>query len=360
MANDLRPLDNMEDGQSGDVLGLAEAAPEIVQQLVDKLDAGTMASIHDFGRDLGQRAAEQTDSLLEQAKSRDLDEMGGRLSEIVTVAKSLNLGALSDQRSKVPLIGGWIDKIKLKGGAIMVRFQSVRSQVDDLVDQVQSMQGGLASRVQMLEQQFESVKQEHALLGAHIAAGDIALGKLGDRLVLGAGLAQGNPMKAQATQDLRNTIAALEKRISDMRMLQHSALQQLPMIRMVQANNRMLIEKFHNIKELTVPAWKRQFMLALSLNEQKNAVDLANHIDDATNEFLRENARLLKDNTVATARANQRLVIDVQTLQQVHDSLMSTLQEVLAINQEGVRQRSTVGAQLLAMRQQLTRQIGAG
>ena len=123
---------------------------------------------------------------------------------------------------------------------------------------------------------------------------------------------------------------------------------------------RMLIEKFHSIKELTVPAWKRQFMLALSLQEQKSAVELAHKIDDATNQFLRENARLLKDNTINTARANQRSVIDVATLQEVHESLMSTVQEVVRINQEGVQQRSAAAGQLLTMRQQMTQQMGAG
>jgi len=95
------------------------------------------------------------------------------------------------------------------------------------------------------------------------------------------------------------------------------------------------------------------------LNEQKSAVDLANTIDDATNEFLRENAKLLKDNTISTAKANQRLVIDVETLKEVHETLMSTVQEVVRINQEGRAQRSAASEQLLTMRQQLTLQIGA-
>jgi uncharacterized protein YaaN involved in tellurite resistance len=126
------------------------------------------------------------------------------------------------------------------------------------------------------------------------------------------------------------------------------------MIRMVQANNRMLIEKFHTIRELTVPAWKRQFMLALSLNEQQSAVQLANSIDDATNHFLLENAKLLKENTVSTARANQRLVIDVETLRRVHDSLVETMQEVIRINADGVKTRAAISNDLRQMRQALT------
>lgn len=340
-------------------LGLAEIEKAKVQELISKLQSGSLEAVHSFGRDLGAHTAQFADTLLEQVKSKDLDLIGGRLSEIVVAAKTLNLGSLSDKRSRIPFIGGFIDKVKLKGEALVVKFQDVRTQVDSLLGEVQGMQTGLAQRVEMLEHAFESVKQEHGLLGAHVEAGAAAMVTLGQKLAQQSALAQADPMRAQGVQDLKSAIAALEKRVADMRVLQHAALQQLPMIRMVQANNRMLIEKFYTIKELTVPAWKRQFTLALSLNEQKNAVELANTIDDATNEFLRENARLLKDNTISTAKANQRLVIDVETLKEVHESLMSTVQEVVRINQEGLAQRSAASAQLLTMRQQLTQQIGA-
>lgn len=147
----------------------------------------------------------------------------------------------------------------------------------------------------------------------------------------------------------------LDKRIADMRVLQHSALQTLPMIRLVQTNNSMLIEKFHTVKELTLSAWKRQFIL--SLQEQRHAVQLTDSIDNATNAFLKANAQLLKTNTLATAKSNQRMVIDVSTLQDVQDvqdvqdTLLSTVQEVIKINQDGLKQRASVADQLSQMRE---------
>ncbi|WP_428717597.1 toxic anion resistance protein [Undibacterium curvum] len=338
-------------------LDLHETDESLVQKLVSELEADPLTAIYGFGRDVGAHTAQHADSLLEQVRSKDLDVIGSRLSEVVVVAKTLNLSSLSENRSRIPLIGGLIDKMKIKGSAIAVKFQDVRTQVDSLLDEVQTMQAGLAKRIETLETTFESVKQEHVMLGAHIKAGIEVHEKLGKRIAHQSALAQSDPMKAHEVQDLQSALGSLEKRIGDMKMLQHSALQQLPMIRMVQANNRMLIEKFYTIKELTVPAWKRQFVLALSLNEQKNAVELANRIDDATNEFLRENARLLKDNTIATAKANQRMVIDVTTLQDVHDSLMSTVQEVVLINQRGISDRAAASAQLETMRTQLHHQL---
>lgn len=212
-------------------------------------------------------------------------------------------------------------------------------------------------RVQALDEAFETIKQEHRQLSAHITAGESVAKNLQQRLAMAAANSDGDALEMQSQQDLRAAMAALQKRVADLQLLQHSALQQLPMIRMVQANNRMLIEKFYTIKELTIPAWKRQFTLALSLSEQQNAVQLANSIDDATNDFLKANARLLQDNTLSTARANQRLVIDVATLQEVHDTLMNTVQEVARINEEGIRQREAVTSQLQTLRRQLAPQL---
>lgn len=337
----------------------APASSTLVADLVAQLEGGSLEAVHSFGRDLGAATTQQADVLLGQIQSRELEVIGGHLSQIVVAAKTLNLGPLSEQRSRIPLIGALVDKVRLKGESLRGKFQDVRAQIETLLAEVQTMQGGLAQRVEMLEHNFESVRNEHALLGAHIEAGGIAQARLTQRLAMDSALASNDPLQAQALQDRKTALNALEKRVTDMRVLQHAALQQLPMIRMVQSNNRMLIEKFYTIKELTVPAWKRQFTLALSLNEQKNAVELANSIDDATNDFLRENARLLKTNTLATAKANQRLVIDIDTLKEVHDSLMSTVQEVLRINKEGLQMRGAAQAQLQAMRQQLTEQLGA-
>jgi len=336
----------------------ASADDPRVAALVASLEGGDVERIHAFGREIGAAAAVHADETLERVRGADLEAIGAKLGEIVGAAQSLNFGALSGRRSSVPVIGGLIDRMRLKGNEVMRRFQDVRTQIDTLVAEVDAMQAGLVQRNASLEASFESVRQEHDLLGAHVAAGEVALGRLATRLG-GMPVETTDPLRAQARRDLQSAIAALEKRVADMKVLQHAALQQLPMIRMVQANNRMLVEKFHSVRELTIPAWKRQFVLALSLNEQKGAVKLADSIDDATNAFLLENARMLQENTVATARANQRLVIDVETLEKAHDALVQTMQDVVRINREGTEQRAQMTHRLQGLRQAMAAQAAA-
>ncbi|CAM2838633.1 hypothetical protein VINE108274_04035 [Vibrio neptunius] len=123
---------------------------------------------------------------------------------------------------------------------------------------------------------------------------------------------------------------------------------------MVQTNNITLIEKFNNIKTLTIPSWKKQFTLAISMLEQKKSLELASKIDDATNDLIRKNADLLRQNTLQTAQANQRSAIDIETLEHVQQTLISTLEDVVAIEQEGARNRKVADEKMVSMRQELS------
>lgn len=341
-------------------LGLEENDQAEVLALADGMDLSQRDALFRFGRDAAQHSASYADQMLSQVRSVEVEGLGVKLTEIVTSAQSLNLHALGEKKSRVPLVGGWIDKIRQGKDELVNQFSSVKSNIERLMDEVSVMQSGLQARIASLDEGFDAVKTEYRQLGLHIAAAQMAQNRLRQAVSAGQEKSQLGQLNGLQSQMLHDQIAGeglLEKRIADMRVLQHSALQTLPMIRLVQTNNTLLIEKFHTVKELTLPAWKRQFMLALSLSEQRNAVNLARTIDDATNAFLKENAQLLKQNTVATAQSNQRMVIDIATLQDVQNTLLSTVQEVIKINQEGAKQRAGVADQLSQMREQLRLQL---
>lgn len=346
--------------QQLEALGLEATDRADVLALAEGLDWSQRDALIRFGRDAAQESAHYADQMLSQVRAGDVEGLGSKLTEIVASAQSLNLHALGEKKSRVPLLGGWIDKVRQSKDELVNQFSSVRSNIERLMGEVTAMQTGLQARIASLDEGFGAVKAEYRQLGLHIAAAQMAQHSLRQAVAEGQEKSRLGQLSAMQSQTLHDQIASeglLEKRIADLRMLQHSAMQTLPMIRLVQTNNALLIEKFHTIKELTLPAWKRQFMLALSLSEQRNAVDLARNIDDATNAFLKENAQLLKQNTIGTAQSNQRMVIDIATLQDVQDTLLSTVQEVIKINQEGAKQRAGVVDQLAHMREQMRLQL---
>lgn len=344
-------------------LGLKESDVAEVNQIALRIQSGNPVTVAEFGRDVAEHTSRYADSLLDQVRSSDLDEAGAKLTEVVNVARGLNIGALSDKRSRLPIIGPYLDKFRLRSVNFMGKFDTTREQIEALIGEVQTTQNNIRERNVGLEDMFGSVREEHRLLGMHIAAGRMRLGEMrAENEELRANIGN-DPAIVQELAD-RDAIAAnLDKRIGDLTALQHSAMQSLPTIRMIQSNNQMLVDKFHTIREITVPAWKRQFMLALTLNEQRNAVELATTIDNTTNDLLRRNAELLHRNSVETAKANQRLVIDVDTLKDVQATLIKTVEDVIGIQQEGMKQRKAAEKQIQGMRTdlqaRLTRQPAA-
>lgn len=334
-----------------EALGLRpEIDTEEIRQVAERIQAHNPSTVADFGRDVTAHTASYCDSLLDQVRNSDLDEAGAKLTQVVHVAKSLNVGPLSDKRSRLPLIGGFIDRMRMRADSIKGRFDTTHEQIDSLLSEVETTQGNIRARNAGLDQMFSAVSEERRMLGIHIAAGRIKLVELREEADTLRATIGHDPARLQQLADLDAMVASLDKRVGDLQAMQHSAVQALPMIRMIQANNRMLVDKFHTIREITVPAWKRQFMVSLTLNEQKNAVQLANTIDDTTNELLTRNAELLHRNSVETAKANQRLVIDVDTLRNVQQTLIKTVEDVLRIQQEGAQQRHQAAKQIEAMR----------
>lgn len=295
-------------------------------------------AIAEYGKNIAQQTASYTDELLGLVQNKDLEETGQKLNEVVQVAQKLNTSSILNQKQNSGFLGRIFNKIKGAKNSFDMAFNTTKEQLDALIKEIDASQTGLKTRVTTLDKMFVGVENEYKELGIYIAAGKIKQQEIQNEIKNLTALEQ-NQSVVQKIYDLNHLANNLEKRVSDFQVLQHSAMQSLPMIRIIQSNNLMLVDKFYAIKNITIPAWKNQISLAISLNEQKNSVELANNIDDATNEILRRNADLLHQNSVDTARANQRSVIDIETLEHVQNTLINTVNDVINIQKEGMQKR---------------------
>ena len=336
--------------------GLAPADAERVEQIRATLVDLSPANVQAYGRDAAAKTTQFSSELLDQVRNRDLDATGDKLGEVVRTARSLNLNAFSG-RSKVPVIGPMLDRMRNARGELVQKFSTTNQQIGQLMQDVSRQQDELAKRVRDFDRMHAIVVDERQELGRHVVAGKLRLGELeAERAALEG---RDEPEARDRRQAVDQAARLLEKRVGDLQLLRHAAEQSLPMIRMIQANAMQLIEKFATVRDITIPAWKRSFAIQLSLNEQKNAVELANAIDDATNELMRRNADLLHENSVATARANQRGVIDVETLQHVHEKLIQTVEDVRQIHRDGIDKRRQAEQDLARMRDDVQKRLAA-
>ena len=309
-------------------------------------------SVAEYGKSIATKTSTYTDELLNLVQNKDLDVTGQKLNQVVQVAQQLNTTSIINKKKNSGFLGGLLSKFKGAKQSFDSHFNTTKEQIDALVKEIETSQGGLKARVSTLDKMFDGVQDEYKQLGIHIAAGRIRQQELQQEIAELTQLEQ-DQITTQKIYDLNHVANNLDKRVSDLQVLQQSAMQTLPMIRIIQSNNLMLVDKFYAIKNITLPAWKNQISLAISLNEQKNSVQLANSIDDATNELLKRNADLLHQNSVDTARANQRSVIDIETLEHVQNTLIKTVNDVIVIQKEGMQKRTEATTRLRALQDNL-------
>lgn len=313
-------------------------------------------AVAEYGKNIATQTSGYTDELLNLVQNKDLDETGQKLNQVVQVAQQLNTSSILNKKKNSGFFGGLMSKIKGAKNNIDMHFNTTKEQIDTLVKEIEKSQSGLKARVDTLDRMFHGVQSEYKQLGVYIAAGQLKQDEIQQEISTLTAQAQ-DQTTTQRVYDLNHLVNNLEKRVSDLQVLQQSAMQTLPMIRIIQSNNLMLVDKFYAIKNITLPAWKNQISLAISLNEQKNSVQLANTIDDATNDLLKRNADLLHQNSVDTAKANQRSVIDIETLEHVQNTLIKTVNDVIQIQKEGMQKRAEATTRLRSLQDNLNQLV---
>ncbi|MDQ8934749.1 toxic anion resistance protein [Acinetobacter rudis] len=329
-----------------------------VMDVHKELDEISQNRVAEYGKNIAAKTSNYTDELLSLVKNNELEDTGKKLNEVVQTAQQINHSNLLNSNKNSGFFASLYSKFRGAKQSFSQQFDNTKQHLDRLVSEIETTQSGLSHRVDTLEQMFDAVQDEYKQLGLYIAAGQLKYQAIQQSLIqLGSDDQGQDPTKTQSIYDLNLVANNLEKRVSDLRVLQQSAMQTLPMIRIIQSNNLMLVDKFYAIKNITLPAWKNQISLAISLQEQKNSVQLANSIDDATNELLRRNADLLHQNSVDTAKANQRSVIDIETLEHVQNSLIKTVNEVIQIQKDGMQQREQAQVRLRSLQNNLNQLV---
>lgn len=334
-------------------LNVAEVKTK-VNALVAGLDNKDLVA--SLGSNASTKIIAYSEKLLSQVKAKDLD-VGEKLNEVVLLAKNINVSNIVDGKSKIPLIGGLLARFGNTKEKVLGKYESLSTQINKLMGDINASQSRLSDRVRDLETLYEYNVNEYHELDLFIMAGEAKQDELNQELNQRKLLVDSNSMEAQEISDLQDVHDRLGKRIGDLKTMQVVAVQTAPMIRMIQSNNRSLVDKFRNLKELTVPSWQKQFTLAIALMEQRKAVELTQKIDDTTNDLLKANAALLKQNSIHTAQANQRGVVDIETLEEVQRTLIETVQEVQNIQREGEANRRQAQVRMEAMKNDLVKQL---
>ena len=333
---------------------LTEEEKKMVDQFVEKIEITNSNSILQYGVGAQKKIADFSESALNNVKTKDLGEVGEMLSSVVCELKSFEA---PDEKKGIL---GLFKKTTEKVSAMRVKYDKVEVNINKICTMLEKHQIQLLKDIAMLDKMYELNKVYFKELSMYILAGKKKLIKLEkEELPVLAERARisGLPEDAQATNDFMSLCNRFEKKIHDLELTRMISLQMAPQIRLVQNNDSLMSEKIQSTIVNTIPLWKSQIVLALGVAHSNNAAKVQNEVTDMTNQLLRKNAETLKMSTIETAKASERGIVDIDTLRNTNESLITTLDEVLRIQTEGREKRKEAEVELQNIEEKLKNRL---
>lgn len=359
-------LDPFKEVEKQDIIEQRPAEPEPMddsiltpeeQKMVDdfaqQIDLDDSTTILQYGAGTQKKMADFSESALEKVRSKDLGEVGDLLSSVVTELKGF------DTEEEKGLFG-FFKKGKNKIEALKTRYAKVETNIESICKVLEGHQIQLLKDIAVMDKMYEANLTYFKELTMYILAGKKKLEQTRDTelaRLLEKAKASGLPEDVQAAKDLESKCQRFEKKLHDLELTRTISIQTAPQIRMVQGNNTLMVEKIQSTLVNTIPLWKSQMVLALGVAHSGEAVRAQREVTDMTNELLRKNAETLKMATVDTARETERGIVDIETLQHTNQTLISTLDEVMDIQQEGRRKRAEAETELRRMENELKEKL---
>ena len=327
---------------------------KMVADFAAKIDLRSSNAILQNGAGAQKKIADFSESALENVKTKDLGEVGDMLAGVVTELKSF------DEEEEEKGIFGFFKKGGNKLANMKAKYDKAEVNVNRICDALEGHQIQLMKDIAMLDKMYELNTTYFKELSMYIAAGkkklqDVAATELPELEAKAA--RSGLPEDAQAVNDLNALCNRFEKKIHDLELTRTISLQMAPQIRLVQSNDTVMSEKIQSTLVNTIPLWKSQMVLAIGVENSSRAAKAQREVTDMTNELLRKNAEKLKLATVETAKESERGIVDIETLKATNESLISTLDEVMKIQQEGKEKRRTAEAELNRIENELKQKL---
>ncbi len=303
-------------------------------------------TITNYGKDVQNEMTKFTDEVLLNVKNKDTGEIGESLRNLVVSLDSADPEKMVNSNRG---IRRFFNKLRLSVFEMTAKYQEVSVQIDQVTERLKAQEASLLEDNAILDQMYQVNLDYYKSLNVLIVGGQLRSAEMQNEIeekqaVLDEQAA--DQMQYQVLRDLKDQKDRLEQRVNDLLLTREITIQQAPQIKLIQNANSILSEKIHSSINTAIPLWKNQVGIAISLLRQKNALEAQEAVADATNELLKKNSSMLRQQTVDVVKATQRGVVDVETLKATQADLVATLQEVMTVQQEGEQKRKNVQAEL--------------
>ena len=348
MAQELMPVQEAE--QIAQAVG--QLTPEEraeVERIKESLDLTDSAAIIDFGTAAQKDIADFSDSILSNVRAKDSGYVGELLSELLTNVKGFEPGNTDGGfLKKLPFVSSLVGKAE----TLMQGYERVSVQVEKVKTALQKSRMLMMKDVVMLDGLYAKNLAYFKSLELYIQAGEEKMQEMRETTLpklRAQAAASSDPMAAQVVSDFENAVERFEKKVHDLKISKTISIQTAPQIRLIQNNDKVLIDRVQSAIFNAIPLWKNQMVIALGLANQRKVLEMQHSVNEMTNDLLKKNAEMLKAGTIATARENERSIVDIETVRKVNDDLVTTIEETLRIQQEGRARRQAAEQELVQL-----------
>ena len=332
---------------------LTEEEKKQVDDFVKQIELKDSTSILQYGAGVQKKMSDFSEGTLNKVKSKDLGEIGDLLNSVVTELKEFD-----EEESKGVL--GFFKKKAAKAEVMKLKYDKAEANIEKICKTLEGHQIQLLKDSALLDQLYDLNKVYFRELNMYILAGKKKLNQVTEEelpKLRQKSAASGAPEDAQEVSDMEALCNRFEKKIHDLELTRMVSLQMAPQIRMVQSSDVTMSEKIQSTLVNTIPLWKSQMVIALGIEHSRRAAEAQRQVSDLTNELLKKNAEKLKMATVETARESERGIVDMETLVETNEKLISTIDEVMQIQSEGRQKRREAEARLTELEDQLKNKL---
>ena len=333
---------------------LSPEEQQMVDSFAQKIDIENTNQILQYGAGTQKKMADFSDAALENVRTQDLGEVGELITQVV--------GELRDFDTAEEEKGflGFFKKQGNKVENLKNRYAKAEVSVQKITTSLQDHQMRLMKDSAVLEKMYAQNLNYYKELTMYILAGkqklqEVREGKLKELETKAA--SSGLPEDAQEARDLDGKCSRFEKKLHDLELTRMISLQTAPQIRLVQNNDTLMVEKIQTTIVNTIPLWKSQMVLALGVAHSTEAAKAQRQVTDLTNELLKKNAEALHLASAETVRESERGIVDIETLKQTNQELISTLDDVMNIQKEGRMKRQQAELEMRRMEEKLKNKL---
>ncbi len=314
---------------------LTQAEKDAIDEFNKKIDVTDSTQVLQFGNAAQNKISQFSDSVLDDVRTKNLGEVGNLLADLVGQIKSFNSDISNDNK-------GFFAKLFSRGkqeiDTIIAKYNKIDGNIDTIEKSLEKHRLQMLKDINMFDDMYDKNLTYFKELSLYIIAGDRKLNELKTvdlPALIKKAEESGEQMDAQRVKDLESVINRFEKKVYDLKTTRIISIQMAPQIRLLQSSEAELVDKIQSSITNTIPLWKNQMVIALGINNAKQALGAQTAVTNLTNDMLKQNSEILKQGSIEVAEQSERAIVDVETLQKTNNDLIETLDKVIEIHKQG-------------------------